>query len=54
MLSELKDILDRLQTGNFADNAKQQRAAKMMQDLKELTSQQQKLLDETFQAKREP
>ena len=53
MLSELKDILDRLQTGNFADNAKQQRAAKMMQDLKELTSQQQKLLDETFQAKRE-
>ncbi len=53
MLSELKDILDRLQTGNFADNAKQQRAAKMMQDLKELTQQQQKLLDETFKAKRE-
>ena len=53
MLSELKDILDRLQTGNFADNAKQQRAAKMMQDLKDLTSQQQKLLDETFKAKRE-
>ena len=26
MLSELKDILERLQTGNFSDNAKQQRA----------------------------
>ena len=26
MLSELKDILDRLQTGNFAENAQQQRA----------------------------
>jgi uncharacterized protein (TIGR02302 family) len=53
MLGELKDILDRLQTGNFADNAKQQRAAKMMNDLKKLVDSQQKLLDETFGAKRE-
>ncbi len=53
MLGELKDILDRLQTGNFADNAKQQRAAKMMNDLKNLVDSQQKLLDETFGAKRE-
>ena len=36
MLAELKDILDRMQTGNFADSAKQQRAAKMMKDMKEL------------------
>ncbi len=53
MLSELKDILDRLQTGNFADNAKQQRAAKMMKDMNDLISKQQKLLDDTFGAKRE-
>lgn len=53
MLSELKDILERLQTGTFADNAKQQRASKMMKDLNDLVSKQQKLLDETFKAKRE-
>ncbi len=53
MLEEMKDILERLQTGNFADNAKQQRAAKMMQDLKELTQQQQKLMDDTYKARRE-
>lgn len=53
MLGELKDILDRLQTGTFADSAKQQRAAKMMRDLNELVDSQQKLLDETFRAKRE-
>ena len=53
MLSELKDILERLQTGTFPDNAKQQRASKMMKDLNDLVSKQQKLLDETFKAKRE-
>lgn len=53
MLSELKDILDRLQTGTFSDNAKQQRVSKMMKDLNDLVSKQQKLLDETFKAKRE-
>ena len=53
MLSELKDILDRLQTGNFADNAQQQRAGRMMKDLSDIVSNQQKLLDETFTAKRE-
>ncbi|MGO8843633.1 MAG: TIGR02302 family protein [Methyloceanibacter sp.] len=53
MLSELKDILDRLQTGTFADNAKQQRAEKMMRDLNDLVSKQQKLLDDTFKTKRE-
>jgi uncharacterized protein (TIGR02302 family) len=53
MLSELKDILERLQTGTSSDNAKQQRANKMMKDLNDLVSKQQKLLDETFKAKRE-
>ena len=53
MLSELKDILERLQTGNFAENAQQQRAGKMMKDLGEVINDQQKLLDETFNAKRE-
>ncbi len=53
MLSELKDILDRLQTGNFAENAQQQRASRMMKDLSDLVSNQQKLLDDTFAAKRQ-
>ncbi len=53
MLSELKDILDRLQAGNFAENAKQQRASRMMKDLSDIVSNQQKLLDDTFAAKRE-
>jgi uncharacterized protein (TIGR02302 family) len=53
MLSELKDILDRLQTGNFAENAQQQRASRMMKDLSDIVSNQQKLLDDTFAAKRQ-
>ncbi len=53
MLNELKDVLERLQTGTFADNAKQQRVGKMMKDLNDLVSKQQKLLDETFNAKRQ-
>ena len=53
MLSELKDILDRLQTGNFAENAQQQRASRMMKDLSDIVSKQQKLLDDTFTAKRQ-
>jgi len=53
MLSELKDILDRLQTGNFAENAQQQRTSRMMKDLGDIVSNQQKLLDDTFAAKRQ-
>jgi uncharacterized protein (TIGR02302 family) len=53
MLSELKDILDRIQTGNFAENAQQQRAGKMMKDLGEVINEQQKLLDDTFNARRQ-
>ncbi len=53
MLSELKDILDRLQTSSFPESAQQQRAGRMMKDLSELISKQQKLLDDTFNAKRQ-
>jgi uncharacterized protein (TIGR02302 family) len=53
MLSELKDVLERLQTGNFAENAQQQRANRMMKDLSDIVSNQQKLLDDTFAAKRQ-
>jgi uncharacterized protein (TIGR02302 family) len=53
MLSELKDILDRLQTGSFAENAEQQRASRMMKELSDIVSNQQRLLDDTFAAKRQ-
>ena len=53
MLSELKDILERLHTGSFAENAEQQRASRMMKDLSDIVSNQQKLLDDTFAAKRQ-
>ena len=52
MLSELNDILDRLQTGNFPENAKQQRAGRMMKEMDDMVSDQQKLLDDTFAEKR--
>jgi hypothetical protein len=53
MLSELSDILDRLQTGNFPENAEQQRAQERMKDVDEVVSDQQKLLDDTFAEKRQ-
>ena len=53
MLSELKDILERMQAGNIPENAKQQRASRMMKDLNDVISKQQKLLDDTFEAKRQ-
>lgn len=53
MLAELKDILDRLQTNNSPETAKQQRANKMMKDLSQLVDKQQKLLDDTFAARRQ-
>jgi uncharacterized protein (TIGR02302 family) len=53
MLSELNDILDRLQTGKPPDSAKQQRAQRMMKDLDDVVSDQKELLDDTFAEKRE-
>jgi hypothetical protein len=52
MLSELNDLLERLQTGATPENAKQQQAQKTMKDLDEMASDQQKLLDDTFAEKR--
>jgi uncharacterized protein (TIGR02302 family) len=52
MLSELKDMIERMQAGNMPESAKQQRASHMMKDLSDIISKQQKLLDDTFDAKR--
>ena len=52
MLSELNDILDRLQANNLPQGEQQQQAQKTMRDLDEVASDQQKLLDETFAEKR--
>ena len=52
MLAELKDVLDQLETGQSPSSAKDKRAEKMMNDLKEMVSKQQKLLDDTYKAKR--
>jgi uncharacterized protein (TIGR02302 family) len=53
MLSELKDMLDRIQTGNMAETPDQQRARQAMKDMNQMISEQQKLLDDTFAARRE-
>jgi uncharacterized protein (TIGR02302 family) len=52
MLSELNDILDRLQADNLPRNEQQQKAQEMMRDLDEVASDQQELLDDTFSEKR--
>jgi uncharacterized protein (TIGR02302 family) len=52
MLAELKDVLDQLETGKSPSSAKDKRAEKMMDDLKEMVGKQQKLLDDTYKAKR--
>jgi hypothetical protein len=52
-LSELKDLLERLESGNTAETEQQQQARRMMKDLSDLVSNQQKLLDDTFAAKRQ-
>ncbi|WP_069096051.1 TIGR02302 family protein [Methyloligella halotolerans] len=48
MLSQLEDVLNRLQTGTFSENAKQQQMQKAMEKLGDLINQQQQLMDETF------
>lgn len=52
MLSELNDILDRLQANNLPRTEQQQKAQEMMRDLDEVASDQQELLDDTFAEKR--
>jgi len=50
MLAELKDVLDQLETGKSPNSAKDQRAEKMMNDLKDMVVEQLLLLaDHIFQ-----
>jgi uncharacterized protein (TIGR02302 family) len=53
MLSEMRDVLERLQNGNMAQSAEQQQQAKTMQELQDMIREQQKLLDDTFEARRQ-
>jgi hypothetical protein len=48
MLNELRDLLDRLQTGRMGDQRQTQRLGKMMDEFGEIIGQQQRLLDDTF------
>jgi len=49
MLSELRDLLDRLQSGRMAGGQQQsQQFGKMMQEFGDIIGEQQKLLDDTF------
>ncbi|MBO0764926.1 MAG: TIGR02302 family protein [Hyphomicrobiaceae bacterium] len=48
MLSELRDLLDRLQSGRMADPGQSRRFGKMMDEFSDIVGQQQKLLDDTF------
>lgn len=48
MLSELRDLLDRLQSGRMADREGSQRFGKMMEEFGDIIGKQQKLLDDTF------
>jgi uncharacterized protein (TIGR02302 family) len=48
MLSELRDLLDRLQSGRMADQTQSQRFGKMMEEFGDIIGKKQKLLDDTF------
>jgi uncharacterized protein (TIGR02302 family) len=48
MLSELRDMLDRLQSGRMADQGQSQRLGKMMNEFGDLIGKQQQLLDDTY------
>jgi uncharacterized protein (TIGR02302 family) len=48
MLSELRDLLDRLQSGRMAGQQQNQQLGKMMDEFGEIIGQQQRLLDDTF------
>lgn len=53
MLSELRDMLERLQMGSFTRNSQSERMMKMVEGLGDLITRQQKLLDDTFRAQRQ-
>jgi hypothetical protein len=48
MLNELRDLLDRLQSGRMADQQQSRQFGKMMDEFGDIIGQQQKLLDDTF------
>jgi hypothetical protein len=48
MLSQLRDLLDRLQSGRMADQGQSQRLGKMMDEFGDIIGKQQGLLDDTF------
>ncbi len=48
MLNELRDLLDRLQSGRMADQQQSQQLGKMMDEFGEIIGKQQGLLDDTF------
>jgi len=53
MLSELQNMLERLQMGAMNQNSRSQQMMNMVQGLGEIISKQQKLLDETYRQNRE-
>jgi uncharacterized protein (TIGR02302 family) len=53
MLSELRDLLDRLQSGRMADQGRSQRFGQMMDEFGDIIGRQQKLLDDTFGEQRQ-
>jgi uncharacterized protein (TIGR02302 family) len=52
MLSQLRDLLDRLQSGRMADQGQSQRFGQMMDEFSNLLGRQQQLLDDTFNQQR--
>ncbi|MBX9588890.1 MAG: TIGR02302 family protein [Hyphomonadaceae bacterium] len=48
MLSQLRDLLDRLQSGRMADQGQSRRFGQMMDEFGDIIGRQQQLLDDTF------
>ncbi len=53
MLSELQQMLENAQTGQSSQNAQSQEMMNQLDELSNLMAEQQKLLDETYEAKRQ-
>src|SRR5689334_1509363 len=54
MLSQLRDLLDRLQSGRMADQGQSRQFGKMMDEFGNIIGRQQQLLDDTFGQQRQP
>ena len=53
MLSQLRDLLDRLQSGRMADQGQNQRFGQMIDEFGDIIGRQQQLLDDTFGQQRQ-